>query len=198
MSHRAARFAIAIALVGLASTVGQTEQAATAKLLFHGQNPFGWVGIQYWLQTDDGIRLTERTAASVAGVFTLHIQSNTLGYLGVWTTADGAMLTPRYQGYDGHRLVGHTEFVVPGRFRLSTPAEEGRVVILFARSQTEMVVDHIAAIEKLNRLSAMLGNDGLSSVVAEADDTTRGGIGTYVVNRDGRQPGTVIALTRAD
>ena len=198
MGRFAAHFAIAVALVGLESTIGLAQQEGTAKALFHGQNPFGWVGIQYWLQTSDGTKLTERRAASMSGTFTLHIQSNTPGFLGVWTTADGAMLTPSYQGYAGHRLVGHTEFVVPGRFRLSTPAADGRVVILFARSQTEMVSDPSTAIEKLNRLRAMLGSDGLPSVVVEADDATQGRIGTYVVNRDGRQPGTVIALSRAE
>lgn len=187
-----------VSMIALGWTAGQAQHGTSAKALFHGQNPFGWVGIQYWLQTSDGTRVTERTAASFGGTFTLHIQSNTPGFLGVWTTADGAMLTPRYGGYSGHLLVGHTEYVVPGRFRPSPSNEEGRVVILFARSQTEMVAAPSHAIAKLNRLATRLGTDGLPSVVIEADDMTQGAIGTYVVNRNGAQPGTVIALARAD
>jgi hypothetical protein len=192
------RFAIAAVVIGLGWTAGQAQHGASAKALFHGHNPFGWVGIQYWLETSDGTRLTERTAASVGSTFTLHIQSNTLGYLGVWTTADGAMLTPRYEGYAGHRLDGHTEYIVPGRFRLSASAADGRVVILFARSQTEMTSVASAAIEKVDRLRGMMGSDGFPSVAVESDDRTVGGIGTSIVNRDGRQPGTVVALSRAD
>jgi hypothetical protein len=198
MTRIGPRFAIAAVLIGLGWTGGQAQPGASAKALFYGHNPLGWVGIQYWLQTNDGTRLTERTAAAVEGTFTLHIQSNTPGYLALWTTDDGTMLTPRYEGYAGHRLDGHTEYVVPGRFRLSASAADGRVVILFARSQTEMTSGAAAAIEKLDRLRAMVGSDGFPSVAVESDETTVGRIGTYVVNRDGRQPGTVVALSRVD
>jgi hypothetical protein len=61
-----------------------------------------------------------------------------------------------------------------------------------------MVSEVSAAIEKLKKLASFSSPDGFPSVVVGWDDATPGRVGTYVVNRDGRQPGAVVLLTRTD
>ena len=174
----------AAAFLGGITAVAQSD----AKALYNSESAFENVGIHYWLQAKDGTRLTERMPAASTGRFTLHIQSNTVGFLGVWTTRDGAMLTPWYGGYAGHKINASSEYVVSGDFRLSQSEDDGRVVVLFARSQTEQVRQAIQAIEKLERLQP--------SIVMQFDDSTSPSVGTYVVNRHGNQPGVVLPLTR--
>jgi hypothetical protein len=126
-------------------------------------------------------------AASATGPLTLHLRSNISGFVAVWTTADGYMLTPADEGFGGHLIQANETFEVGGSFRISKSEAEGRVVILFARSQTEQVRRVEDAIRKLNRL--------VPSTTRQADEAP-GAIGTYVVNREGNQPGIAISITR--
>lgn len=173
-------------LVATVLTGAAPRAQSNAKVLFDSGGPRA-VGIHYWLETKNGVRLTERTAASANGRFTLHVRSNTAGFLSVWTTADGRLLTSEYNGYPGHRIEAAVEYVAPGDFRVSASAAEGLVVVLFARSQTEQVRNLGDAWNKLSKL--------LPSIVRQSDENP-GAVGTYVVNRDGNQPGVEIALTR--
>jgi hypothetical protein len=68
------------------------------------------------------------------------------------------------------------------------------VLILFSRSQTEQVRTAAEAREKIRRLSMAIARDGALAIVQEADSSTPGQIGTYVVNRTGAQPGVEIEI----
>ena len=183
MKSRGSVLLFAVVCFSIATTLAQSN----AKALFQSGNPEINVGIQYWLQTADGRRLTERMAASVTGPLTLHVRSNIGGFLAVWTTVDGHMLTPGYEGFAGHLIQANDTYDVGGGFRIATSENDGRVVILFARSQTEQVRRVEDAMRKLSRL--------LPSTTKQSDEAP-GAIGTYVVNREGNQPGVEISITR--
>jgi hypothetical protein len=68
------------------------------------------------------------------------------------------------------------------------------VLILFARSQTEQVRTAADAREKIRRLSSAMARDGALAIVQEADPSTPGQVGTYVVHREGAQPGVEIEI----
>ena len=195
MAPRPSAFVVGAIATLLAVGLSSSTQSG-AKALFGSRNPRQNVGIHAWLQSRDGTRLTPSSAAAFTGPFTLHVRSNTAGFLGVWTTSDGAMLTPMSDGYSGHLLPELAEYVVPGDFRLSRSQSDGRVIVLFARSQTEQVREAKQAAEKLDRLTRAMNLDGHPSMVTEVDDSRGTSTGTYVVNRDGNQPGVVLPLTR--
>ena len=178
---------LVLGFAGMLFTAATTFAQSDAQALFHSGSPERNVGIQYWLQTSDGRRLTERTAASVKGPLTLHLRSNIGGLVTVWTTPDGRLLTPDSNGFPGHRIQENSEYVVGGGFRLSTSEAEGRVVVLFARSQTEQVRRVEDALGKISRL--------LHAIVKQADEAP-GAVGTYVVNREGNPLGVEISITR--
>ena len=191
MGKLATVFSASAFLVGVAAL----DQSG-AKALYDSQSPFHNVGIHYWLQASDGTRFTERMPSAPTRRFTLHIRSNTGGLLGVWSTSDGAMLPPTYGGYPGHPIQRFAEYVVPGDFRLSQSESDGRVVVLFARSQTEQVREAPDALRKLDRLGKVIHLDGQPSVLTEIDESTGLSVGTYVVNRNGNQPGAALPITR--
>jgi len=176
--------ALSVGVLGGIAAVAQSG----AKTLYNAPSSLQNVGIHDWLQARDGTRFTERMPVASTGPFTLHIRSNRSGFLGVWTTSDGAMLTPVYEGYAGHLIEASSVYVVPAEFRLSRSESDGRVVVLFARSQTEQVRDAEAARRKLDGRQPF--------IVTEFDDVIGPGLGTYVVNRVGSQPGVVLPLTR--
>jgi hypothetical protein len=145
------------------------------------------VVIRYWLQNEDGSRLTE-AQAQPAGRYSLHFRSNVAGFLVVFSAADGAELTPRtYSPYAGLELQSGGEFRLPGTYRLPRDGSSEYLVFLFARSQTELVRTIDQALEKLARL----GPDLISETVSEGAE-----LGTYVVNRSGAQSSATIRLTR--
>ncbi len=155
--------------------------------LFHSSNPHQNVGIQDRLQTSDGRRLTERMAPSVTGRFKLHLQRTIGGFLGVWTTADGRLLTPDYEGFAGHKVEGGQEYVVPGDFRTSASEADGVVLVLFARSQSEQASKVEDALQKLSRLLPL---------IVKRPDETPGSIGTYVGSPEGGPLAVQIPVTR--
>ena len=153
----------------LAATLLATQSPSASALFRQGNTQY--VGIHYWLQNDDGSRLTE-ARAQPARQYSVHLRSNVAGFLVVFLTADGSELTPRsYPPYGGLELRQGGE----------------RIVFLFARSQTEVVRTSDQAIEKLARLGPALISETLADGVE---------LGTYVVNRKGAQPSAAIRLTR--
>jgi len=166
----------------------QTDSAAA--LYRSGGTQF--VGFHYWLQAEDGTRLTEAQAQEGKG-YSLHLRNNVGGYLSVFVTVDGVQLTPMDE-YAGFQLQGNEGYVARGPFRLAPEASAERIVVLFARSQTEQVRTAQQALEKLGTLRAQAGPYGLSLVTEIVKDGA--GLGTYVVHRDGGQPSTTIRLTR--
>jgi len=157
--------------------------ALTPPAMFAAPDVNQFVGIEYWLQDKSGLKLSEGTIAP--GVrYALHIKSNSTGFLGVWTTADGTRWTPDYEGFPGHRVEAHSIYVVPGDFRKSSSPTDGSVVILFARSQTEQVKTSEDALRKLSRLKpALFSEPGATG-------------STFIFHRDGGQPAVEIAVTR--
>jgi hypothetical protein len=151
------------------------------------------VAIQYWLQAEDGRRLTE-SQAQPGTRYSLHLRNNVGGYLTVFLTTDGTELTTPNGPYPGQLLPPDTEFVAPGTLRLTAEGSSERVVFLFARSQTERVRTAEQALEKLDRLRERTGANGpalVTETVGEGPD-----VGTYVVNRYGAQPASTIRLAR--
>jgi hypothetical protein len=153
----------------------------------------GHVGIHYWLETARGEPLTEDRAAREGERFTLHIRSNTDGYLSVWLLDSGRQLTPMQNQWPGYQLPGGQEYIVPGSFRLARSSESG-LVVLFARSQTEQVDSAEKARRKLEGLSKATGRAGLLALITETDRATARQVGTYVVNRDGGQPAAIVRI----
>jgi hypothetical protein len=150
------------------------------------------VAIQYWLQAEDGHRLTE-SQAQPGTRYSLHLRNNVAGFLTVFLTADGTELTTR-NGNAGQLLPPDSEFVAPGTLRLTAEGSLEQVVFLFARSQTEQVATASQALAKLDRLRQRTGAYGpalVTETVGEGPD-----VGTYVVNRYGAQPASTIRLAR--
>ena len=147
---------------------------------------YGHVGIHYWFEDDSGHIFTENGAPDVRGPFMLHIRNNVGGgFLTVWSmNGDGAELTPRADRWAGHRMTTET-FVVPTKLQFLPGEQNLRLIVVFARSQTEMADSVEGARNRLLDLSLRVGRDRLPQIIRETDDTTSGEIGTYVVNREG-------------
>lgn len=173
-----------------------------AKALFHGPagstaNPFGPVGIQYWFENEQGTRFTQAHDAGVGARVRLHVQCNTEGWLTVWMTdksqEGGVQLTPERE-WAGYLMEPRRDYVVPVEITVPAAGSDTRVLILFARSQTEQVRTAAQAREKIQRISMATARDGASAIVQETDTSTPGQVGTYVVHRWGAQPGVEIKI----
>jgi hypothetical protein len=144
-----------------------------------------YVGIRYWLDTENGTRVTAASARP-ATRYVLHLQCNTEGFLTVFD-ADRRELTPRsYPPYPGLLLRAGQQFDVPGTLKLAPEGVAG-VVFLFARSQTEQVDGADQAVTKLARLRPYL----MTEIVSEGVQ-----LGTYVVHPRGAQSAGTIRLVR--
>jgi hypothetical protein len=106
----------------------------------------------------------------------------------------GIQLTPMEGEWAGHLMEPRRDYVVPVKITVPAAGSDTRVLILFARSQTEQVRAAAQAREKIRRVSMAMARDGASAIVQEADTSTPGQIGTYVVNRMGAQPGVEIEI----
>jgi hypothetical protein len=169
----------------LAVTLLATQTPSASALFRAGSTQY--VGIQYWLQNEDGSRLTE-AQAKPARQYSVYLRSNVGGFLMVFSTADDSELTFKTSPpYGGLELRADGEFKLPGTYRLAQDGSSERLVFLVARSQTEMVRTSDQAIEKLARLGPAL----ISETVAEGAE-----LGTYVVNRSGAPTSATIRLTR--
>jgi len=142
-------------------------------------------GIHYWLQSANGTKLTERTARSAIGPFTVHLRNNVgHGFLTVWNVSTGREMTPldpdpqingggRWHGYRMSEAV----YEVPGTFTFRSDDSATRLIIVWARSQTEVPDSAADAQRRLIDMPAWM------PIVRESDDATPGEIGTYVMNR---------------
>ena len=130
----------------------------------------------------------------------LHVQCNTAGWLTVWITDNsqegGIQLTPVEGQWTGYLMEPRRDYVLPGQITVPAAGSDARVLILFARSQTEQVRTAAEAREKIRRLSMAAARDGAPAVVQETDTSTPRQVGTYVVNREGAQPGVEIETSR--
>jgi len=176
---------------------------SSAKVLFNGPagstaNPFAPVGIQYWFENEQGTRFTQARDAGVGARVRMHIQCNTGGWLTVWITdksqEGGIQLTTMEGQWAGYLMEPRRDYAIPGEITVPAAGSDTRVLILFARSQTEQVRTAAQAHEKIRRLSAAVARDGGLAIVQETDTLTPGQVGTYVVHRAGAQPGVEIEI----
>ena len=146
--------------------------------------PFYHCGIHYWLQTEDGTPVTENRARSMPGEFTLHLRNNIAsGFLTVWELSEGRELTPKDDRWSGGGrwsgiVMTEQVYIVPGVFEFRSGDAAKHVVIVWARSQTEVAHSAARARARVKEMPAWM------SIVSELDESTPGEIGTYVVNRD--------------
>ena len=148
------------------------------------RGPFLHCGIHYWLETEKGDRVTERTASGMSGKFTLHIRNNVAhGFLTVWdVSGEGRELTPkdpRHSGggrWSGYEMTDDV-YVVPGTFEFTHDESPTHIVIVWARSQTEVAGTAARARQRVVDMPAWM------PIVRESDESTPGEIGTYVMNR---------------
>jgi hypothetical protein len=196
----ASRVLVSVLLV-VFLTPGADAQSG-AKALFYGSagstaNPSGPVGIHYWFENEQGTRFTQARDAGFGARVRLHVQCNTGGWLTVWMTdksqEGGIQLTPERQ-LAGYLMEPRRDCVVPGTITVPAAGSDTRVLILFARSQTEQVRTAAEAREKIRRLSVAAARDGASAIVEETDTSTPGQVGTYLVHREGAQPGAEIDI----
>lgn len=202
MTLRRASSVLVPALMAASLTSGAAAQGNGAKALFHGPsgstpNPYGPVGIHYWFENGEGTRFTRARDGGAGARLRLHIRSNTDGFLTAWLT-DGSQaerqLTIKQGQWNGFELQGRREYVVPGEIAVPATASDTRLLILFARSQTEQVGSAADAREKIRRLSQSIARDGAVNIVQEVDTLTPGHAGTYVVHRRGGQPGVEVEI----
>jgi hypothetical protein len=177
---------------GPTPTVGQGRDRLRVIQVTHHFPRFSKVGIHYWFENKAGVRLTEDQAAAATGAFTLHIRTNVDGFLSVWlmTAGTGREVTPA----QGKPLTAASEFIVPGDVQFASAEPAGRLVVLFAQSQTEMPPDPSAAVQKLQRILGRTAPDGSPELVRASDSGTPGQVGTYVVNRQGMPVAAAISL----
>ena len=203
MTVRLASSALLPVVLAASLTAGASAQNG-AKALFHGPagstaNPYGPVGIHYWFENDQGARFTQARDAGVGARLRLHIRSNTGGFLTAWMTDgsnEGIQLTATKGQWAGHQMEARRDYVVPGEIVVPAAGRATRLLILFARAQMEQVGTAAGAREKIRRLSLAIARDGGLAMVQEMDTSTPGQVGTYVVHRDGAQPGVEVELQR--
>ena len=180
---------------GPTQPVGQLAEANRLRVIavVHPFPPYGNVGIHYWFEDDGGARLTEAQAATLQVPLTLHVRSNTDGFLTVWLTGTGSgtQLTPAQER--GHPLAVGAEYVVPDRIQFGGGDSAVRLILLFSRSQTEQAKDPAHASQRLQTFTGRMAPDGLPQLV-RGESGTPGQVGTYVVNRRGSPIGAEISL----
>ncbi len=204
---------VVVALMLATAAAGQAESRQDAKALFYDpaergvhaaaepgtarlrviqrppflRHPDGTLvhgGIHYWLQTPDGLPISETGARLRPGKYSIHLRTNVgAGFLAVWdVSGQGKELSPREDSrWSGFRL-GEDEYVVPGTFEFTSAESPAHVIIVWAWSQTEVGRDPASARKRVGEMSAWIRN-GLPAIIRESDDATLGEIGTYVVNR---------------
>jgi hypothetical protein len=184
---------------GLAS--GPVSWQSSAKALFHAApgstgNPYGPVGICYWFASEAGARFVDARDAGAGARVTLHVQSNTAGFLTAWTIDNdgrGLQLTPMEGQYSGYLLAALQDYAVPNAITLPSKGASMHLLILFARSQTEQVGSAAGAREKIQQVSTWPARDGGSPIVSETDAASAQAC-TYVVHREGAQPGIEVEI----
>jgi hypothetical protein len=204
MTVRPASSVLVSVMLAVFLSPGAAAQSS-AKALFNGPAgstayPFGPVGIHYWFENEQGTRFAQARDAGVGARVRMHIESNIEGFLTVWLTdrsqKAGIQLTPMQGQWAGYLMEPRRDYVVPGEITVPAAGSDTRVLVLFARSQTEQVPTAADAREKIRRLSVGMARDGALAIVQETDTSTPGQVGTYVVHRVGAQPGVEIEIGR--
>ena len=203
MTGRLASSVLLPVVLAVSPALGVNAQSG-AKALFHGPagssaNPYGPVGIHYWFENDQGATFTQARDAGVGARLRLHIRSNTGGFLTVWMSDgsdEGIQLTATKGQWADHQMEARRDYVIPGEIVVPAAGSATRLLILFARAQMEQVGTPAGAREKIRRLSLAIGRDGGLAIVQETDTSTPGQVGTYVVHRDGAQPGVEVEIER--
>jgi len=192
-----------IAVLAAACLTAAAAAQAGAKALFYSEpgstaNPRGPVGIRFWFEID-GKKFTDIGGAAVGARIRLHVKANTAGYLTAWVidaNGEGFQVTPMEGRFAGYLLSRDGEFVAPAELEVPSLGSNKRLLILFARSQTEQVPTASQALQKIQRLSNAIALDGAPAIVRETDSSTADELGVYVVHRQGAQPGVEIELAR--
>src|SRR5688572_19008796 len=159
-----------------------SQSLPSAKSMFYDPGGVG-CGIHFWLETEQGTRLSERAAARTPGKYTLHLRNNIgAGFLTVWDVTSGRELTPKDERFSGGgRWSGYPmkdrSYLVPGTFEFAEGKAATHLVIVWARSQTEVAHTAPDALARLKEMPLWM------PIVLEVDDSTPGEIGTYVMNR---------------
>jgi len=156
-----------------------------------------FVGIHYWFENEHGNKFIEASDAGAGARLRMHIRSNVQGYLTVWSVDDrgnGTDLTPMDGPWHGYLLRGDFDYVVATDFTVPRQGPEQRVLVWFARSQTEQAPNAQSAEEDIELRATEIARDGAPALVRETDKGTPGQIGNYVVHREGAQAGAVILI----
>ena len=139
------------------------------------------VGMHVWLETERGAPISHRAASTTPGKYTLHIRHNNQvsGWLSVWqVNGEGRDLTPRTdERWGGYRV--QRQFRVPGTFEFAAGDAAPHIIIVLARSQTEIPRGAADARVRLVQIPTFFSN------ITETDESTIGEIGTYVMSRTG-------------
>src|SRR5688572_24504243 len=129
-------------------------------------------GMHYWLEDADGTPVSWSAARMKRGKYSLHLRHNNYapGFLSIWdVSGEGREVTPRsYPRFSGHRLVGDSEYRVPGEFEFSDNAAAPHLILVWVRSQTEVPRDAAHARKRLLDIPVYFDNAG------ERDDSTPG------------------------
>jgi hypothetical protein len=87
------------------------------------------------------------------------------------------------------------EFVVPDHVQFDSGDGDRRLILVFARSQSEVAGSAPHARQRLEQITGRTGPGG-PDVIRESDEATAGQIGTYLVSQSGGQVATEIVLRR--
>lgn len=200
-STRAAIISAMVVAVQGTPAAAQTTELVGARELFQGdRRPVGGptaattagpeaaatgiTGIRYWLELEGIGAVAETRTFVTAQRFQLNVQSNADGFLAVWAfSASGhaELLLPTGGDPSALAIKAGISHISPP-IRLRPPARDERLILVFARRQTDLpsldVVEDGGALAKL-------ANAGARDVLTETEERSEGAVGTYVVNRRG-------------
>ena len=153
--------------------------------------PLKHCGIHYWFENDKGVPLSEQAASKLNGSFTLFVRASCGGFLTIFDMdGEGKELTPRTDSrWSGYRL--GDEIYRVGTFEFAAQAPAKRLIVVCARSQTEVGGSASHAARRL------LDMPKIWKIVSESEESIVGEIGTYVVNRtDAGVPAEIVLRRR--
>ena len=153
--------------------------------------PLKHCGIHYWFENDKGLALSEQAASKLDGSFTLFVRASCGGFLTIFDMdGEGKELTPRTDSrWSGYRLGDQIYRVGTFEFAAQGPAK--RLIIVCARSQTEVAGSASHAVRRL------IDMPKIWKIISESEESIVGEIGTYVVNRvDAGVPAEIVLRRR--
>ena len=145
-----------------------------------------YVGIQYWLEMENGESVTEGHIFHTGDSIRLRLRSNTSGFLSLWAldaSGRGQMIFPT-PGSQNNIVEADSEYITPGWIRFKPPAEDERLLVFFSRSKSDIPSPSGNASDAEAGDKA-LGPVGKKELVFETEKSDSAEIGTYVVNWKG-------------